>query len=549
MPVAAQPAAARREFLDAALLLLLALGLLLFFLQPVIDGRLAAGFPLDDGWIHATYARNLAVHGEFALNPGEASTGTTSLLWTLLFAAMLGTGMSPTAGAWLLGAAALMLLVVLWRRVLRLHGFGRLESNAAAAALPLSGIVLWWTLSGMETMLFLLLAVLALHAFTLRKYVLSGVWLALLLLARPEGILLAPVLAFAAWRSERSLRPPLTLLAVASSGLLIYFLWNLAVSGAMYTSTLAGRRWLAHGGSIPDTDILSYPIDLATLLFRWLRTVLWGMLRWAPPITWVAAAAAALLLAIRFILRFLPQHRGEAAKRGEAPKRGEAALLGAWALLHAAAYAALLPYPGHAGRYLAPLLLPATVLLAMMLRNEDSKARWSLRRALPAAVLGVAAVLVTVASIASWSTAWRSSVAHINDVHREAAEWIKGHTTPESRIACYDIGAMAYFSDRHIIDLGGLADPAAAAFMHGRIDEYILRSRAEVTVMIAPYEGLDARGYIPAALGYGASGMLNRHTVAEFHIPPWQYRRHIAVTGNAYPRILVQKIARKPEKS
>ena len=543
MPGAAMTADVRREHADAALLVLLALGLLLFFLHPVIDGRLDAGFPLDDGWIHATYARNLAAHGEFALNPGEASTGTTSLLWTLLLAAMLGAGAAPATGAWLLGGASLLVLVVLWRRVMRLYGFGRLESAAAAAALPLSGIVLWWTLSGMETLLFLLLAVLALHSFALRKYSLSGVWLALLLLARPEGVLLAPVLAIAAWRHERSLRPPLILLAVASSGLIIYFLWNLAVSGALYTSTLAGRRWLAHGGRIPDTDILSYPIDFATLLFRWLRTVLWGMLRWAPPITWIATAAAALLLAVRFIIRFLPQHRGEAARRGEA------AALCAWTLLHAAAYAALLPYPGHAGRYLAPLLLPATALLALMLRNLDVRARRSLYRALPAIVLAVAAVLVSVASIASWSTAWRSGVAHINDVHREAAKWVKGHTTPESRIACYDIGAMAYFSERRVIDLGGLADPAAAAFMHGRIDEYILRRRADFTAMIAPYEGLDAHGYIPGALGYGASGLIDRHTVAEFHIPSWQYRRHIAVTGNAYPRILVQKIVRKHEKS
>ena len=44
------------------------------------------GFPLDDGWIHQTYARNLAQRGEWAFVPGEASVASTSPLFTLLLA-------------------------------------------------------------------------------------------------------------------------------------------------------------------------------------------------------------------------------------------------------------------------------------------------------------------------------------------------------------------------------------------------------------------------------------------------------------------------------
>ena len=42
------------------------------------------GFPLDDSWIHLTYARNLAVFGEWAFQPGKPSAGSTSPLWTML---------------------------------------------------------------------------------------------------------------------------------------------------------------------------------------------------------------------------------------------------------------------------------------------------------------------------------------------------------------------------------------------------------------------------------------------------------------------------------
>src|SRR5512138_2254022 len=39
------------------------------------------GYPLDDAWIHQTYARNLALHGEWAFIPGRPSAGSTSPLW------------------------------------------------------------------------------------------------------------------------------------------------------------------------------------------------------------------------------------------------------------------------------------------------------------------------------------------------------------------------------------------------------------------------------------------------------------------------------------
>ena len=54
----------------------------------------AAGFPLDDSWIHLHFARNLAEGAGFAYNPGVPVAGSTAPLWTLL----LGGGERP-AGA------------------------------------------------------------------------------------------------------------------------------------------------------------------------------------------------------------------------------------------------------------------------------------------------------------------------------------------------------------------------------------------------------------------------------------------------------------------
>ena len=52
------------------------------------------GFPLDDAWIHQTYARNLALRGEWAFIPGKPSAGSTSPLWSVLLAPGYRLGLS-----------------------------------------------------------------------------------------------------------------------------------------------------------------------------------------------------------------------------------------------------------------------------------------------------------------------------------------------------------------------------------------------------------------------------------------------------------------------
>ncbi len=50
------------------------------------DYLLHQGFPLDDAWIHAVYAREFARSGSLAYNPGIPATGETSPLWAVMSA-------------------------------------------------------------------------------------------------------------------------------------------------------------------------------------------------------------------------------------------------------------------------------------------------------------------------------------------------------------------------------------------------------------------------------------------------------------------------------
>ena len=71
----------------------------------------ALGLPLDDGWIHAAFARHLANGGVWGLFSGERSGGESSALWPLLL--MLGEFFGASAAprlALLYGAGAIGLL-------------------------------------------------------------------------------------------------------------------------------------------------------------------------------------------------------------------------------------------------------------------------------------------------------------------------------------------------------------------------------------------------------------------------------------------------------
>src|SRR6266511_6125760 len=77
------------------------------------------GFLLDDSWIHLTYARNLAEHGEWAFRLGERSAGSTSPLWTVLLSIGFLFGLAPYVWTYLLGWVVLTLIAVYAENVSR----------------------------------------------------------------------------------------------------------------------------------------------------------------------------------------------------------------------------------------------------------------------------------------------------------------------------------------------------------------------------------------------------------------------------------------------
>ena len=113
------------------------------------------GFPLDDAWIHQTYARNLARYGRLEFTPGVSSAGSTAPLWTLLLALGYLLKLPYLFWAYLLGGLSLVWLgwsgMRLWRALWPQNGD---KEWLAGVVLVLTWPLLWAATSGMETLFF-----------------------------------------------------------------------------------------------------------------------------------------------------------------------------------------------------------------------------------------------------------------------------------------------------------------------------------------------------------------------------------------------------------
>jgi len=453
--------------------------------------------PLDDGWIHATYARNLALHGQLCLNPGEPSTGTTSFLWTGLLAAAYLAFHAPVLAAILIGIGLQAGLVVCVFQLVRDARQPDGVALAAAASCALLGPLVWLSLSGMENTLFLALGLTAVLCRGRGRLLTAGILAGLLVLTRPEGLALAAVLAafevprlarergraFALGTPNSAIRAWLRLFLPVAACAALYFAINLAITGHLLTSTYSGRRWLYQQPAKLDLGLLAIGSRLAELagswaeyLYRWVFGTL--LLDWlGAPRGEAAGAAIAVLMTLVAVLGLAVLWRRP--RPSETPGCGcppPFRLLLAWAIAHNLAYGVLLHRHGHAGRYQAVnyVLLALLVTLGAV---RMARARGGLR----AIGLGALALWLAlcVGSAALWRQIYCDCVAHIDAVHVACGRWIAANLPPDAVVATFDLGAISYFSERRVVDMGGLVDPEMARHLFaGDIVPYLRRQKA-----------------------------------------------------------------------
>ena len=195
-------------------------------------------FPLDDAYIHLNYIKNLAETGSLSFNPGELSTGTSSPLWVALIAPFYKLGFDPY---WTVITLSFVLLALiahftgLITRITteRLNFSNRIQlwcPLVASLLIILNGNLMWLSLSGMETMLFIMIGLLALLANSKWGFrYTTGAICALLTLTHPSGISLPITLIVIntiLGSKSGSIKGLITYILVLSPYLLFTFLVN-----------------------------------------------------------------------------------------------------------------------------------------------------------------------------------------------------------------------------------------------------------------------------------------------------------------------------------
>lgn len=161
----------------------------------------AYNFVTDDAYISFVYARNLAHHGELTFNLGSPVEGYTNFLWTVVLAGFMVIGVPPELASRVLAAGcALATLYVVFRIAERAFGRRTIWANVPPLLLAMSSGFACWSSGGLETQLFTLLCAIAIDGVVAAETEARAMWRAALALAlaamtRPEGLLVAAVLA------------------------------------------------------------------------------------------------------------------------------------------------------------------------------------------------------------------------------------------------------------------------------------------------------------------------------------------------------------------
>ena len=385
------------------------------------------GYALDDSWIYAQMARNVATGHGFAFNADEPVSGATGPLYTfilaffyLIFREVIWTakvfGILCQIGAGL-AIYGTMTALLPGRRIIAV-----LTALLVVTSPPL----VWGMLSGMEIPLYLLLVCVGLYFYVRARPLLAvlvwavGVWV------RPDGLLLLALGLLAPPREA------LRRLAVAAPVVLAFFGFNHLVGGTWMPQTVGAK---AHFG----VDIGS---RTAVMMREW--AALWGI-PYQPMDTLEEPVIFIVLLAL-----------------------GAAVTIRRWPLL--AAYAIGFPiamslFREHSGshkRYILYVIPFAMILSAMavdyLTRLLSSK--WDFLKVnliAPAAVAGClvwqASYLPPKAEIYGWN------VQNINKMQKLLGEFAKMVTQPGDKVATNDIGAIGYFGERYVVDLAALISP------------------------------------------------------------------------------------------
>jgi arabinofuranosyltransferase len=383
------------------------------------------GETYDDVFLAYQYAKNIEAGHGFVFNLGERFLGTPAPLFVIAlvtFHSLLPQLTIPQIGT-VLSCAGLTITAHVLYILSRSQG-QRLRGafmGLVAVFNPFSLLVL-----GGESPLYLSLIMGSFVAVSRRRLVLTGILLGLALMCRTEALIAIAVVVGALLFSKRKL--PLALLAalvVTIAPWIGFAVWEF---GSPLTNSFIAKVAQVQSGRKP------FPFGFA----RWFQTIVFGQ--------------HPLLIA-----SLLPAAVGAWIA---ATKSCSLRIVVLWGVAQTVAYC-MMPIPFYHW-YAAHVGVLAAILIGLGIFQGHTLVRESRGRAhklLQAClfVCGITTLAACVTVVRSYDARWPHLPA--NELYVQTGQWLKENSPPDARIAYLEIGQIAFYADRYIIDTLGLVTP------------------------------------------------------------------------------------------
>jgi arabinofuranosyltransferase len=406
------------------------------------------GFPLDDPWIHLTFAKNLVHYGSFSYFKNEIVTsGSTSPIYTLILALLFIFSSNEFIISYFLGiffsALSIFFIFKLFSSHFKSLPLLGVSAILVAAIQPKLNLI---SVSGMETTMFIAFLTMIFFFYRTKNLIWLGVVLGLTVWCRPDGLLIWVAIIIDYFIQTKYLkshneqiesafwskREFILSFIIAGSLIILYFGFNYVLSGEILPNTYRAKLEYYHNNQ-PSyflfNDVIKYFSSKEFIII------------WIPFLIGLITALVDLIK----------------------KRRNEYYVYFLFVLGFILIYYLMLPFSHRFGRYLMPVI-PFYILTSF--HGIRIIIDFLLSKKISVGLINLLfSAFALICIILSWKELNNNRIEYIelcqyhNDRHVAAGRWLKQNTLEDDVIATHDIGAIAYYSERKIIDMAGLVTP------------------------------------------------------------------------------------------
>ena len=405
------------------------------------------GFPLDDPWIHLTFARNLAQYQSFSYFKDQMATaGSTSPVYTFMAAIGFIFSQNEMVISYVLGVSFFVLACFAFYR---LSSFEFGKENIFAIICTAVFVLDKWTnfisVSGMETTMYIFFLIACAYFYKKRSAVPFAIFLGLILWGRPDGVAFIGAIVvdyflvryFSKKDSALSLfdKKQLYKIAAVFGGIiLLYFVMNLILSGSLLPNTYNAKLTYYSPEFRSRGDFLhfevwdyfttgAYAVIMGGFIFSVLKLV--------ADFTKKKYNTNFLYILFIFALVFIYWYK--------------------------------LPYAHRFGRYMMPII-PFFILVSTLGIRDLGRLIGGYMKSsqIGNGIIFLVMAVILFMSYGNYSENkenYATENKYISDRQVAAAMWLKDNTKEGDVIGTHDVGAIGFYSGRKIVDVAGLVTP------------------------------------------------------------------------------------------